>query len=359
VAYRQYTQCVSPSDFVTQAVYLLPYGGLAAAVAALGLLFGFFVPGLMIAALTAVIGYCNWWLKDRLVCLGGDVCAVGFVLEVDTPDQKSGFDRFDTDYCVSIVLPPTLVGATQDQVQNSVPLGNLVKEQPGAADLISQHSSLSFTGLLITKFSDGDPYGGQFTTSCLHNEFEGGGIYDLLQACEAALAFSVAAAAVCGIPIIGWIVCTILSIISGAITLVGIINALNDEGNPNDVNSNLGTIHPAQSPDGYGADILMIRGTWVYDSAHAGWNEIHPVKACQKIGSMLNQQWSEIQVGLNPNNVLAISDVSAFVATWCSLSATINLPGTVANQQLPQNQWILHPLVDGCQPTGGNPPPLQ
>lgn len=355
MSYRQYTKCISATDYVPLLVYMIPFGGVSLAIVGLEIIFGLFVPGLMIAVLWAIIGYCNWWLYGRLICLGGDVCAVGFALEVDTPSGKSGFDRFDTDYCVSIVLPPNVVGDSRAQVQSSAPLGYLVAEQPGVAA-----RSLSFTGLLITKFSNGDPYGGQFVTAVLHNEFEGGGVYDLLQACYAALGFAAAAAATCSIPIIGWAICLILSIISGAITLAGIINALNDEANPSDVNPNISSIHPANSPDGEGADVLMFQGTWVYDALHSGWNEIHPVKACQIIGSMIDQGWSEIQVG-NPKNphFLSIPDINAFVSSWCGLVATITAPGTVANQALTQNQWNLHPLVDGCQPPYQNPPPTQ
>ena len=40
------------------------------------------------------------------------------------------------------------------------------------------------------------------------------------------------------------------------------------------------------------------------------------------------------------------------VTIWCDLLATAVAPPTVANQGLPQNQWIIHPLVDGCQPGG-------
>lgn len=36
---------------------------------------------------------------------------------------------------------------------------------------------------------------------------------------------------------------------------------------------------------GRGADILVVKGSWVYDSAHEGWNEIHPIKHCQTIGT--------------------------------------------------------------------------
>ena len=97
-------------------------------------------------------------------------------------------------------------------------------------------------------------------TACLHSEFEGGGVYDLLQAAYAALGFAIAAAAACSIPLIGWAICLIFSLVSALITLGGIIYALNDEGNPSDANPNISSIHVATSPDGNGADVLMIEG---------------------------------------------------------------------------------------------------
>jgi hypothetical protein len=29
--------------------------------------------------------------------------------------------------------------------------------------------------------------------------------------------------------------------------------------------------------------MVVVKGKWVYDSLHYGWNEIHPVRACQII----------------------------------------------------------------------------
>ena len=86
---KQYTKCISPSarlgKMAAQAI-------IAAAVTALIVLFagGAFVPGVGIVALVAVIAYCRWWLYDRLVCLGGERCAVGWVSKVEPPDKKSG-----------------------------------------------------------------------------------------------------------------------------------------------------------------------------------------------------------------------------------------------------------------------------
>jgi hypothetical protein len=140
----------------------------------------------------------------------------------------------------------------------------------------------------------------------------------------------VVAAIVCAIPVIGWIACLILSLISGAVALIGLAVALNDQGNPNDVNSNLGEIH-TNDPTGRGADILVVQGTWVYDSAHSGWNELHPIKHCQRIGT-----WEGFWDGVGTAD------------SWCSAISSAQNPATIANQSQPQNQWNTHPDIDGC-----------
>ncbi len=127
-------------------------------------------------------------------------------------------------------------------------------------------------------------------------------------------------------------------------------NALNDNGNLTDVDPNLTSIHSAQRPDGSGADIFALKGTWVYDSAHTGWNEIHPIKQCQKIGTMTGQGWAEIEVGDNSKIVQQIPDIPSWITGWCKLFDTITATATIKNQQLPQNQWTVHPLIDGCEP---------
>ena len=112
MSYRQYTKCASISSFVGfQWVQYVMIGGAAAVGASLALLLaGAVVPVLLITVLSGIIAYCLWWLYDRLICLDGDVCAVGFVLTVETPDEKSGFDSFDTDYSLNLVLVSTQVG---------------------------------------------------------------------------------------------------------------------------------------------------------------------------------------------------------------------------------------------------------
>lgn len=332
MSYRQYTRCTSPTNYIgapaAQAI-------IGAALAALLLVFGAaIVPGVLLVALGALIAFCRWWLYDRLICLDGDVCAAGMLLTVEPPTGKSGLERFDTDYSINLVFPPHLVGATQADVENDGFEGNLIKEQPAIAA-----RNLDWQGYTSRQWANYP------STAVLHGEFEGAGIYDLLQTCLAALPVAAAAAVVCTIPIFGWIACLILLLIAAIIVVAGIVVALNDTANPSDVDANLGELH-VNDPTGRGADILVVKGTWVYDSFHEGWNEIHPIKHCQRIGTW-DGSWS------------FVGDVNAWVKGWCDAIASATADLTVNNQGKPENQWTIHPVIDGCRPDDNKPPVIK
>jgi hypothetical protein len=327
MAYRQYTKCVSANNYIGKIAAQVI---IAAALGAIPLLAGAsVVPGVLLVLLFAILAYCRWWLYDRLICLGGDVCAVGYVLTIEPPSEKSFLDKFDTDFSFNLVLAPTMLGATQAQVEASFQ-GNLVAEQPD----IKSHN-LDWAGHSAKQWANYPD------TAVLHCEFEGGGVYDLMLAVLAALAFAAAAAVVCAIPIFGWIACLILNLIAAAITLGGIIAALNDTASPTDIDPNLGELH-VNDPTGRGADILVVQGTWVHDSAHEGWNEIHPIKHCQRIGTYTGN-WAEY------------GDGTGLRKHWCEAIGRATDPLTVGAQAQPQNQWTIHPVIDGCQPADAPP----
>ena len=55
-------------------------------------------------------------------------------------------------------------------------------------------------------------------------------------------------------------------------------------GTPLDVGVNPGSLD--------GGAVVVVTGDWVYDSGHAGWNEIHPVKSCQvMVVGLLGNTW--------------------------------------------------------------------
>jgi hypothetical protein len=187
------------------------------------------------------------------------------------------------------------------------------------------------------------------SVTSLEVEFEGAGVWDLYQALIAAAAVAGVGAVFCLIPIIGWIVCLILSLVALAIAGIGAGVALSDDSAENQANSQVGVIHPGQ-------DVLFVLGRWVYDSAHTGWNELHPVLFCQRIAQVpqpdlvAGQPWQNFP-DLGPQNL------QATVSGFCGLANDALSPLTFAAQLQPQNQWTIHPLVDGCTTDVGGPPP--
>jgi hypothetical protein len=78
---------------------------------------------LIVAEITAVmwlLAYCHWWVDDRLICLGGNKLAIGMLISVESPEEKSGFDALDTDYSINLLLPTNVPGAEQATVESSL-----------------------------------------------------------------------------------------------------------------------------------------------------------------------------------------------------------------------------------------------
>ena len=116
----------------------------------------------------------------------------------------------------------------------------------------------------------------------LEIEFEGAGVWNLYQVLLAFSPIAAAAAAICAIPVIGWIACLIIALVVAALTLgIGALAGLTDNSAETDVNNQVGALQP-------GADVLLVSGTWVWDGGHipSGWNELHPVLFAQKVDTV-------------------------------------------------------------------------
>src|SRR5262245_24630093 len=106
MAYRQFTRCTPASGYVDP----VGQGIIGAAIWAIPLILGLIIGGLalgpgvlaaLMIPLMALIAFCSWWLNYRLICFGGDVCAVGRLMGVEPPDNKDPLERFDTDYSIN------------------------------------------------------------------------------------------------------------------------------------------------------------------------------------------------------------------------------------------------------------------
>ena len=401
MGYVQHTDCVSvegkvypgnPLVVVVLAAIVTLYAG------------GGLSPYTAIPLLLIIIEYCRWWLYDRLVCLGGDQCAIGLLGVVEPPENKSRFDKLDTDYSINLVLaphqyqelPPGYLGtplppappmkdpkewaeekfkeALHRQIADDGMQGVLIKETKTTGDrrTIFNTKRYDFQGYFSIIGGSSVKYSFQ---PYLHCEFEGGGIFELKNAAEAALYFAMAAAVACAIPVVGWLACVVFSAVAALISVVGFFAALNDKGKPSVYDPVTGQTSSVLHP---GQDILFVQGSWVFDTAHEGWNEIHPIKECQLVATaryeradvvdwdhaiasyMVAQgrwQWDTT----DPANLKPIKldgppkplDWTNWVKSWCDHVATKSTPFTVSNQARPEHQWQVHPAIDGCRPERG------
>jgi len=345
-----------------------------------------------------LLAYCRWWLYDRLICLGGYRCAIGMLGAVEPPSEKSGFDKFDTDYSINLLLAPHNIQELPADYPASVP------PPPSLGDptayyhdefLKALHRAIANDGIqgeLIkeqaTIKDDGWDFLGSFNKAVgsqvlhhyqpyLHCEFEGGGIYKLMKALEILLPLVTAAAIVCSIPVFGWIACAILGAVIAVVSLVGVVTALNDTGKPSVVDPATGQTSDQLHTN---RDILFVKGTWVYDSAHEGWNELHPIKECLLVGQVryLSNDvidWDDaikffmVSVGkwrldwTDPQKPLPIKDSGAatgqdwkdYVRFTCDKVGVATSGVTVGHQSDPEHTWTIHPAVDGCRPAGHPP----
>jgi len=105
---------------------------------------------------------------------------------------------------------------------------------------------------------------------------------------------------------------------------------------------------------------VVVRGRWTFDSGHDGWNEIHATRIVQKI--------DRADVPMDPNGF------RDYWKRWCTRLSEVpqvidaglhpltpEQQAVADNQAQPENQWVMHPEVDGCVHNGDHndpPPPI-
>ncbi len=340
MAFVQHTRCEPASGHSTMNQYI--QASLEAGV--FGVLTGLVVAasghplcGFIAAELTAFMwlaAYCQWWLYHRLVCVGGalasdpagDRNAVGVVITIEPPEEKSGFDAIDTDYSINLLVANAEPTDDRPTIEATTPYGHLVAEQS-----VTRDEGLPFTSYTATD----EPTGS--SPVVLHAEFEGAGVYDVSIANGIALGLSAVALIAClADGFWGTLAAIVLAILALLAALIGLLVGLGDTGSPSDVG--VGTITSTKDKAD-GASIMGVFGTWVYDSGHnnegKGYNEIHTIKRAAQVGT-----WG----GAWPPNTQAIID------DWEREAGTAGSALTVEEQGKPENDWAVHPLVDGCEP---------
>lgn len=326
MAIQQFTQCVSPADFEARVRVITIQTLLAGVPAALiavatnhPVCLWFVLP---IMGLAATIAYCRNFLYARLICLGGDVEAIGMVVRVEDPSERPATDP-DNDFSVNLLLCPNMPEVEQAEAEMTAPFGHLLRVPEVITNL----------GLGAEGYTSIDRSTNQ-ESAILHCEFEGAGVHTWLTASEVGFAWALFALVMCLTGNIA--VAIVLAILAFLAWLIGFILGKGGAGEPPGEVGEVRENEAGADGVGRGADILFIQGTWVYDPLHAGWNEIHPVKAAMKIDTWQGQ-WPP---------------------GFCSSDIILRLRGafedanreeTRVNQQRPEHQWTVHPQIDGCE----------
>jgi len=342
MAFRQFTSCVKPGNYVDlgfnpvgisftilmTGVYLLIAfaiasiaGGTPAILAAL-------------AVVASLITYLEWWLHGRLICLGdhgGDNCAIiGMVLSHghSDPTKKAG----DNDYTMNVLLAPGPLNLNSPVADYHL---------PPQGHLVTESQEIMNIGRSYVQDADHQKY-----LKHLHCEFEGSGIQDMLDSANVVFGFLLIALAVpWPLNLFVALLAAIIAIFS-ALTGIFANRGAPGSGNPLDVSPNLGTMDSR--------DVIVVKGDWIYDSLHDGWNEIHAVHDCQIIGHLADEQgWNDFTyTDLNTGVDFKLDtkeNVENFRKFWCEALKGAEQAEEGGNRDDPKHDWGIHPSIDGCE----------
>lgn len=336
MAFEQYTRCEQPADWKPRSYWMITLQSLlltplAVPLAIAGAKVWCWIAVAEVIGLSWVIAYCRHFLYHRLVCLGGDQDVVGAVVNVSPPPPFTKFD-WDNDYSVNLLLENTEFGVTQAVAEQSTPYGFLIAPQDAITNPPVGLQTLGYPHAV-------DEHGTGKHCAALHCEFEGAGNYNLMQISQGMLGFAIGALLACAF--LPWPADVVLTAMLALAALLGfllgaIASKVSREGHPSDVDPELGDLEGNDEDNGglgSGAHILYVRGTWVFDPLHDGWNEIHPVKACSIVGRW-DGGWGD-----QPPDVILRARHGFDVA---------QAEETQANQARPEHQWDVHPDLDGC-----------
>jgi hypothetical protein len=353
--YREYTHCVQPEDYVDPVPDLGTLGQIA----------NFILGGGFEKAHEA----CNYLLGGKLICLGGDRCAIGKITGFDLPT----WGGLDNDFSFNILLSPHELGEFAFQtIRVNYPKvaydglqGWLITEQkkpdgstlmpvprtPDASNFPSHVYHPDFTTEPSSHYISYDPALSPFQVPgsdepyevpVLHVECEGSRVHDVCAALDSVWG-PIHSSHVCDIPLIGWFICLIVSIVVLPVVAaqVGIAWASAQDGNADD----------ARVDPGGGAlttgDRVIVTGRWSYDAGHAGSNELHPVKTIQKIGDEAYE--STDFAGLYDRWCSRVQEVPPYDGPGVRPDGMTEQQASVYENQLaPEQQWVFHPLIDGC-----------
>jgi hypothetical protein len=353
-----YTSCVDAKDY--KGLDVTPE--IVVAIAAL-VISGFNLAGLVISVLVimeALHRICEYMLNGKLVCLGGDECAIGHVAGFETVDDKTGFDKIDNDFSINLLLGPWDLEdfthsdfvVSYNKVATDGNQGFLVAEykMPTPREAIGgklyEPSVVEFPDNTYITYNPPPINGVPYSVPVFHCEIEGERLHLVCAALDFPLSLIPGGTKICkwkpfGISIGRWI-CAALSTIFLPFVLIALPIAWAAGSDDNRDFKGAGTLKRG--------DIIVVSGRWVYDAGHTGWNELHPVLNVFKIdekemtrvniNDLVNKWCSEIKSIPPVKEGTAIGDINM----------TPVQQQTYDNQNKPENKWIFHPMLDGCKP---------
>jgi hypothetical protein len=356
MAYRHITSCVAFGQQKSKWQVILSYGVPAAVIAGvLGAIFGGGV-GAVIAigavwSLPAVLGFCDWWHHYRLICIEDDQCAVG---TVGRTAVSHGITDPDLDFTINLVLAPVL---TSSRLKAGDQLKLLSANQKR---YLTRHflTDVGWDPDYISTAEEGESGG----TTALHCEIEGNGMTTVCAAATTAavagtaagVAAGAAAAAACAATGLFALLCLLGALLaaalaSGAVAGAGWVAGValgGDEGSPADVAAD-----PASGTVEVGDHVAII-GDWIFDNAHTGWHELHPVKKLLKLPC---KKGTEV-AGVDPEypdseRSRAIVDEACArhladrAGDICYMLQQPGDPDVKTAQDEPKNKWEVHPAL--------------
>jgi hypothetical protein len=359
MAFTHITSCIPHGQQKSKQQLMLEHG-VSAAIA--GAVIAFLVSkGSILAAaagfggtipLAIITGFCDWWFHYRLVCIKDDQCAVG---TVGRTNISKGVGDPDLDFTINLVLAPVL----KDSLLNAAQQLPLLSPQDRPYFEFA-YPDLPLNG--IDEISTAEEGSGDAGTTALHCEIEGTGMKTV---CAAATTAAVAgaiggaaagAAAVAGCLATGifFVFCLIAAaavaaLASGAATGVGWAIGVaigGQEGSPADVAAD------PQSGTVEVGDHVAIVGDWIYDNAHAGWNELHPVKKLLKLQCPNRMSVSGVDPEY-PNSPASLAVIEKDCVTHlaaqrndiCFMLSQPRDPNVQRSQNSPRNAWIANPAL--------------
>lgn len=366
MAYRHITSCVQvgmqQSKVERMIAYGLPVGAVAAVIGAIisggvGAAAGF---GSTVG-LAFILGFCDWWFHYRLICIEDDQCAVG---TVGRTAVSTAIDDPDRDFTINLVLAPIDKSSYLDAAAQLPKLA--VNNHARYFTHLAKYPDLNGVDEITTE----EEKSSAPRTTALHCEIEGNGMETMCAVTTAAavvgtvagtaagVAAGTAIAAGCAASGPFAILCLLLALIvaliaaavasavaTGAGWLLGWLLG-GDNGSPADV-----AAEPGSGTIEVG-DHIAIVGDWIFDNAHDGWHELHPVKKvlripCPDRGSApgVDPEAPDSERSRAAIEANCLSYLAGNAAQICRLLKDGAEPAVIVDQHKPENNPEYHPQL--------------